>query len=44
MAIWRRVAWLISKATRTKAHAFPCTLTHTEICNTYCFSRATVVS
>jgi hypothetical protein len=36
MAIWRRVACLISKATRARSH--------TEICNTDCFPTATVVS
>jgi hypothetical protein len=55
MTIWRRVACWISKTTRAQAHAraraptsihtLPTrTHTHTEICNTQCFSTATVVS
>ena len=49
MTIWRRFARWISKGTRaqthtyTQAHARTPPLTHTEICNTYCFSTATVV-
>jgi hypothetical protein len=47
MTIWRRVACWISKATRAKAS--DCALappphTHTELCNTYCFLMATVLS
>ena len=54
MTIWRRVACWISKATRVQAHARTSapTPTHaltqartqTEICNTYCFSMATLIS
>ena len=52
MAIWRRVACWISKATRerpcihTYIHALTCTKARarTQICNTYCRYTATVVS
>ena len=44
MAIWRRVACWINKATRAQAHASARAHTHTQICKTYCFSTATVVS
>jgi hypothetical protein len=48
MTIWRRVVSWISKTTRAKAHisarAPKPTHTHTEICNTYCFSTATMVT
>jgi hypothetical protein len=37
--VWlMRVAWWASKATRSHSHA------HTQICNTYCFSTAPVIS
>ena len=43
--IWRmRVACCISKATRARTCTGTRTRTHTEICNTYCFSTATMVS
>jgi hypothetical protein len=52
MAMWRRFACWISKATRAQAHASArepkstCTSTHThiyrEICKTYCFSTAKI--
>ena len=51
VTLWRmRVACWINKTTRSHAHAdahalgHPHTPTHTPICNTYCFSTATVVS
>ena len=53
MTIWCRVACWLSKATRVQAHAYPraCapfrharTHARTEMCNTYCFSTATMVS
>ena len=41
LAIWRRVAWWINKATRSQAHAWaripPPPPTHTEICKTFFF-------
>ena len=54
IAIWRRVACWISKATHAEAHlraraptptrACTCTHTKTTICNTYCFPTAKAVS
>jgi hypothetical protein len=54
MAIWRRVAWWIIKATRahpstrpplyTPSYTPPPTHTHTEICSTFCITTARMVS
>ena len=44
MAKLRRVACWISKATRALAHASIREHTHTEICKTYCFSTAAMIS
>jgi hypothetical protein len=50
MTIWRRVSCWIIKATRVQARAraftptHPQTHTHTQMCNTYCFSTATIAS
>jgi hypothetical protein len=48
--IWRiRVAYWISKTTCTHMHTLPVTRTrarphaHTQVCNTYCFSTATMI-
>ena len=48
--LYDNMTWWISKTTRAHAHAHdntpanPHTWTHTEICNTYCFSTATIFS
>ena len=45
MTKWRmRVTCWISTATRAHALAHPRTLSHIEMCNTYCFSTETVVT
>jgi hypothetical protein len=49
LAIWRRVACWISKATRAQhtsapVHTHTHTHTHTQICNIYYFSTVTIVS